>query len=115
MAVTGTKALEVWCRQVTAGYSNVNILNMTTSWRSGLGFCAIIHHFCPHLIEFDSLDPDDVFGNNSLAFSTAEQHRDNGWQHAYALTATPESLQRGIKLIKENADAQSDDLPPLMS
>ena len=74
MAVTGTKALEVWCRQVTGGYRNVNILNMTTSWRSGLGFCAIIHHFCPHLIEFDSLDPDDVFGNNSLAFSTAEQH-----------------------------------------
>ena len=74
MAVTGTKALEIWCRRVTAGYSNVNILNMTTSWRSGLGFCAIIHHFCPHLIEFDSLDPDDVFGNNSLAFSTAEQH-----------------------------------------
>ena len=59
---------------MTAGYSNVNILNMTTSWRSGLGFCAIIHHFCPHLIEFDSLDPDDVLGNNSLAFSTAEQH-----------------------------------------
>ena len=72
--MTGTKALEVWCRRVTEGYSNVNILNMTTSWRSGLGFCAIIHHFCPHLIDFDSLDPDDVFGNNSLAFSTAEQH-----------------------------------------
>ena len=72
--MTGTKALEVWCRRVTADYSNVNILNMTTSWRSGLGFCAIIHHFCPHLIDFDSLDPDDVFGNNSLAFSTAEQH-----------------------------------------
>jgi len=74
MAVTGTKALEVWCRQVTAGYTNVNILNMTTSWRSGLGFCAIIHHFCPHLIDYEGLDPDDVFGNNSLAFSTAEQH-----------------------------------------
>jgi hypothetical protein len=41
---------------------------MTTSWRSGLGFCAIIHHHCPELLDFNSLDPDDVFGNNELAF-----------------------------------------------
>lgn len=73
-ALQGTKALEAWCRQVTANYDGVNILNMTTSWRNGLGFCAIIHHHCPHLIEFDSLDPDDVFGNNELAFTVAEQH-----------------------------------------
>jgi hypothetical protein len=47
---------------------------MTTSWRNGLGFCAIIHHFCPELIDFASLEADDVFGNNELAFSVAEQH-----------------------------------------
>jgi hypothetical protein len=41
---------------------------MTTSWRSGLGFCAIIHHHCPELLDFNSLDPDDIFGNNELAF-----------------------------------------------
>ena len=74
MAVTGTKALEAWARKVTSGYSNINILNMTTSWRSGLAFCAIIHHHHPHLIDYDSLDPDDVFTNNSLAFNVAEQH-----------------------------------------
>ena len=74
MALQGTRALEAWCRKVTMGYQGVNILNMTTSWRSGLGFCAIIHHFCPELIDFASLDPDDVFGNNELAFSVAEQH-----------------------------------------
>ncbi len=70
----GTKALEVWCRKVTEGYANVNVVNMTTSWRSGLGFCAIIHKFRPELIAFDTLDPDDAFGNNELAFTTAEQH-----------------------------------------
>jgi len=74
MALSGTKALQAWCKRVTEGYASVNILNMTTSWRSGLAFCAIIHHHCPELIEFDSLDPDDVFGNNSLAFNVAEQH-----------------------------------------
>lgn len=74
MALQGTKALEAWCRRVTAGYPGVNILNMTTSWRSGLAFCAIIHHHCPELLDFHSLDPDDVFGNNELAFQIAEQH-----------------------------------------
>jgi len=74
MSISGTKALEAWCKRVTSGYDNVNILNMTTSWRSGLAFCAIIHHHCPELIEYDVLDPDDVYGNNSLAFNVAEQH-----------------------------------------
>jgi len=73
MALSGTKALEAWSKRITADYKNVNIVNMTTSWRSGLGFCAIIHHYYPHLIDYDSLDPDDVFGNNSLAFNVAEQ------------------------------------------
>jgi MICAL-like protein 1 len=71
MALQGTKALEAWCRRVTQGYPGVNILNMTTSWRSGLGFCAIIHHHCPELLDFYSLDPEDIFGNNELAFQVS--------------------------------------------
>ena len=76
MALHGTKALEAWCRTVTHDYSDkVRIFNMTTSWRNGLGFCAIIHHFRPELIpDFYSLDPDDIYANNQLAFSVAEQH-----------------------------------------
>lgn len=70
----GTKALEVWCRKVTEGYDHVNVVNMTTSWRSGLGFCAIIHRFRPELVDYKSLDPDNVYGNNEMAFATAEQH-----------------------------------------
>ncbi len=60
----GTKALETWCRLVTEGYANVNIINMTTAWRSGLAFCAIVHKFRPELINFEQLDPDDAYGNN---------------------------------------------------
>lgn len=74
MALQGTKALQRWCEIVTEGYEGVKILNMTTSWRSGLGFCAIIHHFRPDIMDFESLNTDDVFGNNQLAFSQAEQH-----------------------------------------
>lgn len=39
-----------------------------------MAFCAIIHKFRPELINFDTLDPQDAFGNNELAFTTAEQH-----------------------------------------
>jgi len=74
MALHGTKALEAWCKSITASYPEVNIVNMTTSWRSGMGFCAIIHHYCPHLIDWDTLDPDNIYDNNKLAFDIAEQH-----------------------------------------
>ncbi|XP_034171834.2 MICAL-like protein isoform X2 [Osmia lignaria lignaria] len=70
----GTKALELWCRRITEGYPGVNVQNMTTSWKDGLAFCAMIHHFRPDLIDFDSLDKNDVYGNNDLAFKIAEQH-----------------------------------------
>lgn len=70
----GTKALELWCRRITEGYPGVSVQNMTTSWKDGLAFCAMIHHFRPDLIDFDSLDKNDVYGNNELAFRIAEQH-----------------------------------------
>jgi len=74
MSIQGTKALQLWSQKVTKEYTNVNIVNMTTSWRNGLAFCAIIHYHCPQLIDYPCLNPDDVFKNNSLAFSTAENH-----------------------------------------
>ncbi|KFM78905.1 EH domain-binding protein 1, partial [Stegodyphus mimosarum] len=68
----GIGELLTWCKEVTKGYKGVNITNMTTSWRNGLAFCAIIHHFRPDLIDFNSLTPHNIKDNCKKAFDTAE-------------------------------------------
>lgn len=39
-----------WCKEVTKDYPGVKVTNLTTSWRNGMAFCAIIHHFRPDLM-----------------------------------------------------------------
>ena len=71
--LTGLAALQEWCRRVTAGYPGVNITDMTESWRSGLGFCAILARFRPDLLDFNCLKSEEVWNNCNLAFSLAEE------------------------------------------
>jgi len=39
-----------WCKEVTKDYPGVKVTNLTTSWRNGLAFAAIVHHFRPDLL-----------------------------------------------------------------
>ncbi|CAI5763429.1 F-actin-monooxygenase MICAL2 isoform X7 [Podarcis lilfordi] len=65
--------LLTWCQKQTEGYRNVSVMDLTTSWRSGLALCAIMHRFRPDLIDFDSLNEEDAVGNNQLVFDIAER------------------------------------------
>lgn len=67
------RALEIWCQRVTSSYSNVDVTDLSSSFRDGLAFCAIIHHFRPELIDYDSLKSDQMLKNNELAFTIAEE------------------------------------------
>ncbi|XP_061103370.1 EH domain-binding protein 1-like protein 1 isoform X15 [Conger conger] len=66
--VTSTQSLLEWSQEVTRGYKGVKVTNFSTSWRNGLAFCAILHHFCPEKINYNTLDPYDIKFNNKKAF-----------------------------------------------
>ncbi|CAH0546795.1 unnamed protein product [Brassicogethes aeneus] len=62
-----------WCKEMTKDYQGVKVANLTTSWRNGMAFCALIHHFEPELIDFESLTPHDVKGNCKKAFDAGDK------------------------------------------
>ncbi|XP_042566293.1 mucin-17 isoform X10 [Clupea harengus] len=66
--VNSSQSLLQWCQEVTQGHKGVKITNFSTSWRNGLAFCAILHHFHPDKINFEMLDPYDIKHNNKKAF-----------------------------------------------
>ncbi|XP_014829650.1 PREDICTED: uncharacterized protein LOC106908167 isoform X2 [Poecilia mexicana] len=66
--VTSSRSLLEWCQDVTQGHKGVKITNFSTSWRNGLAFCAILHHFHPGKINFEMLNPYDIKTNNKQAF-----------------------------------------------
>nr|KAF6467886.1 smoothelin like 1 [Rousettus aegyptiacus] len=65
-----------WCRAMTRNYEHVDIQNFSSSWSSGMAFCALIHKFFPDAFDYAGLDPTERRHNFALAFSTAEKLAD---------------------------------------
>ncbi|XP_029956842.1 EH domain-binding protein 1 isoform X6 [Salarias fasciatus] len=70
--VNSSQSLLQWCQSITNEYKGVKVTNFSTSWRNGLAFCAILHHFHPEKIDFDKLDSHDIKLNNKKAFDGFE-------------------------------------------
>ncbi|XP_068186655.1 EH domain-binding protein 1-like protein 1 isoform X16 [Antennarius striatus] len=70
--VNSSQSLLQWCQDITNKYQGIKVTNFSTSWRNGLAFCAILHHFHPEKIDFDQLDSHDIKINNKKAFDGFE-------------------------------------------
>lgn len=62
-----------WLQKQVALYDKVHIEDMGTSFKDGLAICAIIHRYRPDLINFYSLNTEDVVKNNQVAFDILEK------------------------------------------
>ncbi|XP_047191836.1 protein-methionine sulfoxide oxidase mical3b isoform X3 [Scophthalmus maximus] len=68
-----TNQLLTWCQEQTCGYRGVAVKDLTTSWKSGLALCALIHRYRPDLIDFDALDESSAEENTRLSFDVSER------------------------------------------
>ncbi|KAF7988560.1 hypothetical protein HCN44_001133 [Aphidius gifuensis] len=62
-----------WLQRQVVLYDNVQITDMTNSFKDGLAICAIIHRYRPDLIDFYSLKSDETEKNNQLAYDVLEK------------------------------------------
>lgn len=62
-----------WLQKQVALYDKVHIEDMGVSFKNGLAISAIIHRYRPDLIDFYSLNAEEVVKNNQLAFDILEK------------------------------------------
>ncbi|KAM5263721.1 utrophin [Ctenodactylus gundi] len=68
------KILLSWVRQTTRPYSEVNVLNFTTSWTDGLAFNAVLHRHKPELFSWDRVVQMTPIARLEHAFSKAQTY-----------------------------------------
>ena len=70
---TARDALLIWAKKNTQGYADVNVTNFTTSWSSGLAFCALINKFRPNILDYNALDRADHMEACRKAFAACKE------------------------------------------
>ncbi|XP_030052433.1 utrophin isoform X2 [Microcaecilia unicolor] len=68
------KILLSWVRQSTRPYSQVNVLNFTTSWTDGLAFNAVLHRHKPELFSWEKVVRMSPIERLEHAFTVAKNH-----------------------------------------
>ena len=68
-----TQALVYWAKQQTAGYSDIDVRDLTKSWQDGLLFNAIIHKNHPELIDYEEMRLRDPIDRLENAFTVGEE------------------------------------------
>ncbi|XP_054426045.1 utrophin isoform X3 [Pteronotus mesoamericanus] len=68
------KILLSWVRQSTRPYSQVNVLNFTTSWTDGLAFNALLHRHKPDLFSWDRVVKMSPIERLEHAFNKAQTY-----------------------------------------
>lgn len=62
-----------WLKKQVTLYDAVRLTDMSSSFKDGLALCAIIHRYRPDLLDFHSLQPQNIAQNNQLAFDILEK------------------------------------------
>ena len=57
--VCGKAALQLWCRLELASYPGLEVTNMSSDWRSGRAFCALIHRFRPDILDWSKVSSEE--------------------------------------------------------
>jgi hypothetical protein len=52
---TGKQAILVWAQNMTKNYRGVELTNLSTCWKDGLAFAAIMHRFAPQEVDYAAL------------------------------------------------------------
>ncbi len=60
-----------WAKRTLASYTAIKITNMSSAWRNGLGFCALIHSKYPEFIPYEELKAFNSGLNCRLALSAS--------------------------------------------
>ena len=57
--VSGKAGLQLWCRLELASYPGLAVTNMSSDWRSGRAFCALIHRFRPDIMDWSKVSAEE--------------------------------------------------------